>query len=261
MYIECKSCGEHVPAEHVNIDNMLAKCLDCDAVFDISDLVRPKDEDAAAARAAPGQQRRRARVPMPGGIKVTRSSSSAGALAPEAPYRGAGQVPSRWLHITRRWFSSKHIFMLFFCIAWDSFLVFWYLMAGRSGNLMMIIFPIAHVAVGVGLTYATLAGLLNKTHVRVTNQELSIKHGPVPWKGNQVIPTRYLAQLYVQRKFGSSRQGGSTESFTLSALLRSGRKLTLVKGLEEADQALFMEQEIEELLGIIDVAVGDEYQP
>ena len=45
------------------------------------------------------------------------------------------------------------VFMLFFVIFWDSFLVFWYSNAvgapGEGGiNIIMMVFPIAHVGVG-----------------------------------------------------------------------------------------------------------------
>jgi hypothetical protein len=32
------------------------------------------------------------------------------------------------LNITYRWWSGKFLFLLLFCIAWDSFLIFWYSM-------------------------------------------------------------------------------------------------------------------------------------
>jgi hypothetical protein len=68
----------------------------------------------------------------------------------------------RVLKIRRRWFSLKYVPLAFFCVAWDAFLVFWYAMAlGEKGApWIMVVFPIAHVAVGLGLTYSTLAGFL-----------------------------------------------------------------------------------------------------
>lgn len=254
IQIQCKQCRDTIPAEDVNLDNLLAKCRGCDAVFDISQQLQQGDESPPAP-AAPGQ-RRRARVPMPEGIQVTHvpGQPSAGA----DPYRSSGAVPED-LVITRRWFSVKFIGLIFFCIAWDSFLVFWYFRAGAGGSLMMILFPIAHVAVGVGLTYFTLAGLVNRTVVRVTAETLSIKHRPLPWRGVDPIPVRSLQQLYCEQKIHSGKNASST-SYNLNAVLNGGKKLTLLSRLESADQALFMEQLIEERLGLVDVEVGDEYR-
>jgi len=260
MTIVCKSCGASVPADDVNIDNMLAKCRQCDAVFDISNQVHGREEQPSAPHVdAPRTHRRRPQVPLPPGLKVTRSGSVPGATQAAGPYREAGHPSDRSLKITRRWYSHQHLGMLFFCIAWDSFLVFWYTMAGASGNWLMILFPIAHVAVGVSLTYATLAGLFNRTRITVTDQRLAIKHYPIPWRGNHNLAARDLEQLYVERVGGNSDD--ASENYRLCAVLRSGSKLNLVKKIDQADQALFMEQEIESLLGIIDVEVGDEYQP
>ena len=258
MKIACKSCGAAIPADDVNIDNMLAKCRACDAVFDISRQVHQEEAPTAARSGGVGHRRRRPRVPLPPGLKVTRSGPGAGALDNAAPYRDARMPPDRSLEITRRWYSTKYLGLLFFCIAWDSFLVFWYTMASATGEWLMIVFPVAHVAVGVSLTYTTIAGFLNSTRIKVTGGRLAIRHGPIPWRNNHDIAVRDLDQLYVKGNMG---RGKKSEDFRLCAVLRSGRSLPLIKGLEQADQALFMEQEIEELLGIIDVAVGDEYKP
>lgn len=261
MKVHCRSCDAAIPADDVNIDNLLAKCRECDTVFDISQQVRQEEAPTALHSGELGRQRRRPRVPLPAGIKMTRTGPGIAADHRVDPYRRAQGPATRSLQITRRWFASKYIGLLFFCIAWDSFLLFWYAMAGATGSWLMIVFPVAHVAVGVGLTYSTIAGLLNRTRIKVTDQQLSIRHGPIPWRGNHDLTVRELEQLYVQRTSASGGTGGTaTEAYNLCAVLRGGRKLVLLKNLNQADQGLFMEQEIEELLGIVDVEVGDEYK-
>jgi hypothetical protein len=37
-----------------------------------------------------------------------------------------------------RWFTPSVIFLVFFCIAWDSFLIFWYSMAFNSKHVPWI---------------------------------------------------------------------------------------------------------------------------
>lgn len=48
---------------------------------------------------------------------------------------------------------------------------------------------------------------------------------------------------------------------TLSAVLRDGRKVPLLKSLPNAAQALYIEQRVEACLGIADARVGGEYTP
>ncbi len=159
--------------------------------------------------------------------------------------------------LERSWFSPSLIFMAFFCVVWDSFLVFWYSMALRAGApWIMVVFPIAHLAVGVGLTYSTLCGFVNRTRIAVEGGRLSIGHGPLPWRGNRVLETQALDQLFCEEKIGSK----GSKSYVLSALLKGGEKVVLLKSLPEADQALYIEALLEDRLGIVDVPVAGEFK-
>src|SRR5262245_25035924 len=67
------------------------------------------------------------------------------------------------LSISWKWFSWAVLFLIPFCIAWNAFLIGWYSMAVGFGDqmpgpmrLIFLVFPIAHVAVGLGLAYLIL---------------------------------------------------------------------------------------------------------
>ena len=100
---------------------------------------------AAAQDISTPRERVRGMVPRPKDITIRKKD---------------GRVELSW-----RWFSLKYLFLLCFVIAWDGFLLFWYSMAFGSGDApwIMFVFPIAHLAVGIVLTYTTLAGLFNRT--------------------------------------------------------------------------------------------------
>lgn len=56
--------------------------------------------------------------------------------------------------IRRNWLTWAIAPMAFFAVFWDGFIIFWYATALKThGPLIMILFPLLHVAVGVGLTY------------------------------------------------------------------------------------------------------------
>ncbi len=162
------------------------------------------------------------------------------------------------LRLEYRWFSAKYIFLILFCIAWDGFLIFWYSVAltNPSPGNIMIWFPIAHVGVGIGLTYSTLAGIVNSTTVRVSNNQLAIRHGPLPWFGGRAIAASEIGQIY-REEITSSGRNGSTTRYRLSAVLRDESKRTLLT-CDSADTALFVEQEAERYLGIADRRVAGE---
>lgn len=164
------------------------------------------------------------------------------------------------LTLNYRWYSPKFIFLIFFCIFWDGFLFVWYSQAlSTNAPLAAVLFPLLHVAVGVGFTYYTVAGFLNKTIVEVSREGLTIYHTPLPWFGNKSIPVSDIAQLY-REEIVSQGSRSARVSYQLSAISRQNNKIKLLGGIDTADVALFLEQEIEKWLGIKDVKVAGEIQ-
>ncbi len=257
MQVACTTCGRTIPATDVNIERLVARCTGCDSVFDISAQFGPPAE--------PRGVRARAPVPLPSSLTIVdRGLSPAPHGAGGTAYRGAAATAP--FELTRRWFRPAVLVMVVFCVAWDGFLVFWYSAAllgatqphkVGSGLWLMFLFPIGHVAVGVGLTYSTLATLVNRTRIAVNGPLLTVDHGPIPWRGNWRIPVEDLEQIYCQELTRTNRNSSST-TFNVVALLKSGTTLKLLTALPEADQALYIEQAIESHLGIEDVPVGGE---
>jgi hypothetical protein len=97
--MNCPKCQALIPAEDVNLETLWAKCRNCDEVFSF----------AESAPAAAPPRKRRLPAGQPEGFRVEE----------------LGQTQ----RITRRWFMPQAWFLIFFCLAWDSFLVFWYSMA------------------------------------------------------------------------------------------------------------------------------------
>lgn len=180
----------------------------------------------------------RPRVPVPAVVRIEKEGKRA--------------------RIVQRWFSLKYIPMAFFCIAWDSFLCFWYGMTlGNHAPWIFIVFPIAHLAVGIGLSYSTLCGFVNRTVLEVTPEELSVWFEPLPWLGEKTIAVRHLKQLYCVEKTQRS-DSGTTHHYKLMAVTQDGRQMELLSNLDAPDVALFFEQQIEDWLKIPDHPVAGE---
>jgi hypothetical protein len=179
---------------------------------------------------------------------------------PSAPRPQSVTVESKYdsLNIVYRWWSFKYLFLVVFCIAWDSFLVFWYSMVSQGAPWIMILFPIGHVAVGVGLTYYTIAGFMNRTFITINQQWITVTHGPLPWIGNKRIDRIQVGQLYAEELRSQSSRGGTSFQYLLNIILRDNTKLKLLAGLPSPDIALFIEQTIEEYLQIEDKPVTGE---
>ncbi len=169
------------------------------------------------------------------------------------------QSDGRSARLVRRWFSLKYVPMAFFCVAWDAFLCFWYGIAFSQENTpwIMIVFPVAHLAVGVGMTYATLAGFLNRTTLEVEREDISLWHGPLPWFGGKDLKTADVKQFYTTEKYKQSKNGGYNV-YDLHVITQKGESMKLVGDLEDAQVALFFEQQLEAWLRIEDAPVRGE---
>lgn len=233
MKISCPYCSRSIPAEDVNLATSLAKCTGCDHVFSFAEHLSPaKAPEKSAA------------VPLPPKFNVEDLGT---------------ELTIRW-----SWYSHAVWFLFFFCIVWDGFLVFWYAMALGSFramgwfSLLPLLFPLLHVAVGIGLTYSVLATFFNRTIIRIAQGELSISHGPIPWLGNHRLSTFEIQQFYCTEKITNGRRRYSV-SYDLNLMRADNTKLQLLN-LEELDQALYLEQKLEEFLRIADEKIPGEVQ-
>lgn len=148
--------------------------------------------------------------------------------------------------IRRRWFTHAAWFLLFFCLFWNTFLVFWYVMAFRSppknaSAWLPILFPLGHVAIGLGLLYFVLSLFLNKTDIIFAAHELRVRTHPLPWPGNQVIRATNLAAFLVREREISRKNSRSTV-YDLLYVDSTNHEQPLVKKLPRREQADYLLQ-------------------
>ncbi|MCP4131604.1 MAG: hypothetical protein GY754_11550 [bacterium] len=229
--INCTSCGAPIEEKNIVEDLAMARCTHCGGVFALEDWPPNKNNDNSTPE-------ERLPIPLPEKIQLTRQGGS--------------------LEISYKWFSFVYLFLLFFCIGWNTFMVVWHAISLSSGAWFMSLFGIAHTAVGIGLAYYTLAGFFNRTIITAGMGHLEVRHGPIPWKGNRKLNTMEIEQLYCKEKI-SNGKNGTSYSYELHVILTGNKpKLKLLKRLQEAEQALFIEQELEKFLGIKDKPVRGE---
>lgn len=193
-------------------------------------------------------------IPLPTGLTVEVDD----AVQTAGDYRSAPNA-ARTLVLRRSWRTPQLKGLLAFCIFWDGFMVLWYTIIGMMDDppLTHVLFPLLHVAVGVGLTYRVLAGFVNTTTLTVRDRALSIRHFPLPWRGSRTLASSEIRQLYSGRKVRESRNDLAT-SFFLGAVLADGSKVPLVSDLANEEQALFLEQRLEDHLELRDEPVEGE---
>jgi hypothetical protein len=216
----------------MNIGLGIARCVACNSVFNLLDELG----SAATPREV---------VKLPKRFRVEQWGSE--------------------LVITQRWYNHGVWALLAFCVFWDGFLVAWYsagigmLLHGSEGAGMvwlMLVFPVLHVAVGLGLTYGVLCTFFNKTVIRVNHGELSIAHGPLPCPGNSRHFTSDVTQLFCQEKKWRG-ENSTRRTYKLVAVKRDGSQVQLT-GSDNYNDVAFIEQQIESHLKIADERVPGE---
>ncbi|MCO6454320.1 MAG: hypothetical protein J5I93_03305 [Pirellulaceae bacterium] len=230
--LRCKNCGAPLAAENVVERLAMARCGHCQAVFALESATGAGGDASLAAL--------RPKVEMPRGIQMQDLGSA--------------------LEISRRWFTPVAFFMLFFCIFWNGFMVVWHTIALSQGIWFMSAFGLLHTAVGLGVLYWTLSLFLNTTYIRVGNGMIEVKTTPLPtWGGNKWLSADDLTQFYCHEQV-SHNKNGTTRTYDILAVRRDNVREKLLTGLSDAEQALFIEQELERFLGIKDQRVEGEFR-
>jgi len=224
MKLTCPKCTALVPAENISVQQLVAKCDACNEVFSFAQQFPTAKPDSAPERI---------KVPTPSGVIIEDDG----------------------LHrrIVYRWFRPAILFLAFFAVFWNGFLVVWFTGAlnipDDGFRIVFLLFPIVHVLVGVGLIYTCIACFLNRTWITVTDEHLSVRHGPVPWPGNKQLQVAEVRQIYCDE---TMHRGKNSHSFTFNvhALMHDGTAVPILKSLHEKQLALFYEQQLEEWLKI-----------
>lgn len=120
----------------------------------------------------------------------------------------------------------------------------------------------------VGVFYFAIVQAFNTHRIRADRARLHITQGPLPWLGKRKLDAADIVQLFTtehKSKVENSEGGNSNvkirKYYRLSANTRSRGRITVLGGLGDPNQALWLEQEIESLLGIKDKQVTGEHAP
>lgn len=208
------------PHCHANIDDAAVdrarNLATCSSCRRLVDL-QPKVATPASAKPP-----MRKAVSLPAGIALSEDS--------------AGITIRRW------WRRRKHLGILAVLVVLAAFVAHRWMNAGYSVPLLLGTIVLAAWYVRL------LPMLVNVTTVRVTTDRIEVRHGPLPTLlfRNQSIATSELRQLFAARW---------AAVYEVGAELKDGRRISLVRPLVSAEQALFVEQQLEHRLGIVDFEV------
>ena len=163
------------------------------------------------------------------------------------------------LAIEQGWFvKGQTIRDTVFAVVWNSFLGFLFFEAPSlvffpiDGGLSLVTAIPAFVlcSAGIFLTYRVATQWLNRTVLSVSRSTISVRHGPLPWSGNQVFPVAGIKRLHaVLSRLSRGPRWNRRYTFNLVAETADGQRTKLAGGFTRAD-AENVKQAIEKYLSI-----------
>lgn len=243
MLLRCPECAAPLRATDVLVVERRARCSACSATADISAQLASFDGDARSLATWLREE-----VARPAGIALRRTP----ARPPTSHYRTTPGDSLGTIEIVQRWRREFRLGLHLFGLA---FVVLWLAVLGAAvqarpmrsvGDFVMLSFL---VLAGTTATYVQAAQLLNRATIRVTERALTVRHGPLPWRGNRSIASGSLVRLEIGMKSLRGRHGVITRSFELLAVVDGGHRVVLLAQQPEA-HVRFMRQEIERHLAL-----------
>ena len=231
----CRNCGAGLEANRIDTSLGVVSCSHCGSLHDV-----PQANIAATAISqneapVPLSRKERVEVALPRRFKVRKGSGSI-----EVSWATGGLFPGLVLFLM----ASASVYM-----------------ALTSGMLVILL-------ASAGLYYLAAVKAVNKHRVRVDSARLQVTQGPLPWPGARKLAASDIEQLYaLEHKVRNNDHNKNSvnsgnrirKSYNLSANTHNNGRITILNGLHDPDQALWLEQELERLLGISDKHVTGSY--
>lgn len=222
----CEECGKLIDASQVNVASSVAKCENCNSLFSL--------EESAF------EKRRRGNpiFLVPEGTEVLKLITSL-------------EISTSWLRASKRDKLKFDFFMaLIFGIVSPPALF----MGLMAGSILFSIIGVIFVIAAIFLIYAFLANLVNKSYIKIEEEQLTITHRPLKLftRMDQKIALDKIDQLFV-KEYVTNRKVNNVplKAFGLFLKLKNGKSIKIIDEMNK-ETSLYIEQEIEEFLGIHD---------
>ena len=235
MKLHCPNCSHQLRAGEVNVVKTIAKCASCNNVFDFT---RELDE---APLPVPYHEVH----DVPGGVDLLE-------------YADHMEITVDQRRSRATWALFAPLIGLVF-----PFLFFWF---GNFNVIFLVIFLSITVIAEFGVIAVGLGRLLNRTHIYVDSEFLTVERRPlnVLLNNQRVFDPLDVEQLYVLRKkikTRKSKNGKVTHfhSHSVAVTTHDGQRHELIPNLHSADLARYLERRIEQYLGIENRRVAEEF--
>ena len=216
MQLTCPQCSERVPAENINIQEMVAVCPACDTIFQF---------DSPTAKAKRRKVKRPEQLSIEDGNRLHMAFRTNWRLDRSEAFLGSV-------------FGS--VFMSVFAILIGSEL-------GPNGPPLLI--PLTFALVALVLFYNVALTVYNKTHIEMDNEKIQVSRKPLRGVFNHVntIDLSGVVGIRCEETAISKKEDYDTPRFSVWADTVDGRQRLIVTDLVE-DYGYFIAQRLEERL-------------
>ena len=251
----CPLCrGETVEMPRGGDADLWLRCLVCSNVFGPGQTLENR---------SPARSRKLVRqiAEPPEGMWIQRTPSD----APEAEERINAEAARRD-DIVIRWSRSRtrDSHRVLAALVWDVLAYYFAVYALEQvpqvpplGWLVVVFFG----ALTLRVNYRMAALLFNTTTIWVRGHRLSVWEGPFPLYSRRNLEVGDIFQLWVEQNADDSARDPDAEGFAIMARTRQEERMVLLPRMDTIRQACWVEQQVEDCLGIIDVAVEGEVSP
>jgi len=216
--ISCNSCGNHIPAENININDKIGKCNSCNTIFSF------QNEIASLLKPSKAKQE----VNRPEGIDIFYFQDDLD-IAIQQPY------------------TAFEIIGL--CVM--PLIVFIFGALYMEGKINMVM-PIISGLVSLFLLGGFIGRSKDKVHLNVGEKFLSVKWRPRKFHKDKFYPIQDIDQVYI------NNATGYYTIFIILNGENGQKHVPLITGIPSVSKARYLEQEIEYHLGIADREVPEE---
>lgn len=236
MRIKCLECNLKLTANDVNVNTMTATCPACSTVFAFADQVTADNVEVSS-------------------VTTNRSKSKVKRFGVTSTLDGV-LLKLRWRNLESILLWVIICIVLVFAIP---SVISWHqegpLVSLAQGEyvVMAILTPVLTILFYAVVIYSTLMHLVNSKIIHVDRNRLWVKFGPLPSYGNKriVINSRQISQIYVREEYHKEYR---RSRYRVCAIV-DGTHVTLTSDLTKNNAAVFIENEIEQYLGLKDRTV------
>lgn len=234
VLLDCPNCGQFISAIDVDLEQKKADCSNCGHQFMFEDQVK---EDP----------HRRPEMIIPDSVDAL-------------PLRSKLEIVLDWYRAAPKKSVATLVTGTFL---WNIILLPIVFFLAYTGNFLIMIFLMGHLATGFVLLAQLISLFVNKTHITVDSTGISMQTSPIKslLHRDKQISAEQIKQLYVVRyteKYHKKNQRG-VQAYALYAILYNNKTIELVRGMDRETQ-LYLEQEIERYLDIKDLPVRGELE-